>query len=76
MEDRVRSRVNVIAATVAGIRWARSGAVVLRDRLAVLAVNAVRVQAVLEPLKAGRIVRELGVKVFLGVPLHLWVCGS
>ena len=43
----------------------------LRDRFAVFAVDAVGIQAVFEPFQTGRIVWELGVKVFLRVAVHL-----
>ena len=70
MEDRVRSRVNMVAAVLARVGRATLDAIMLRDLLAVLAVDAIGIKAVLEPFQAGGIVRELAVKVFPGVPLH------
>ena len=67
MEDRVRSRVNVIAAMVARVGRAALDAVMLCDLFAVLAVDAIGIQTIFQPFKTGRIVRKLAVEVFLGV---------
>lgn len=59
VEYRVRRGMHMIAAMLAAIRRTADHAIVLRDLLAVLAKDAVRVKTVLEPFETGRIVREL-----------------
>ena len=67
MKDRVSGRVNVMAAVVTRIRRTAHNAMVLCGRLAFLAVNAIRVQVIAEPLQTGRIVWELFLKVLEGI---------
>lgn len=64
VKDRVSCRVNVMAAMIAGIRRAAHYAVMLCDRVARFAKDAVRVQVVLEPFKTGGVVWELLLEVF------------
>jgi hypothetical protein len=64
VEDRVSGWVDVMAAMIARVRRTAYNAVMLSDRVARLAKDAVWVQIILEPLKAGRIVWELLLKVF------------
>jgi hypothetical protein len=71
MEDRVGGRVNVMAAMIARVRWTALNAVMLCDRLAGIAKDAVRVQAILEPFQTGRIVGKLLLEVFQRVRQHV-----
>jgi hypothetical protein len=63
VKDCVGSRVNVMAAVVARIRRATDNAVMLRDRVARFAKDALWVQVIFQPFKAGRIVWELFLEV-------------
>ena len=69
MKDRSSGRMNVMAAMVARVGRATLDAVMLGDRFAGLAIDAVGYRK-FEPFKAGRIVRKLAVKVFLGCMAH------
>ena len=71
MEDRASGRVNVMAAMIARVRRAAHNAMVLGDRFALLAIDAIRVEAIAEPLKAGRVIRELFLEVFQRVRQHV-----
>lgn len=71
VKDRVSSWVNMMAAVVAGVGRTAFDAVMLRNRFAVLTVDALGVEAVLEPFEAGGIVGELLVKMFDRVACHL-----
>src|ERR1019366_6796404 len=73
VKDRIRCRVNVITAMLAAVRRAALDAVVLRNLLAVLAINAIGIEVVLEPFQTGGIIRELAAKGFNRVTLHLWL---
>ncbi len=64
VKDRVGSRVNVMAAVIARIRRATDYAVMLRNRVARLAKDAVWVEIVFQPLKAGCVIGELLLEVF------------
>lgn len=64
VEDRVSGRVNVMAAMIARVGRAAPNAVMLRDRVARFAKDAIRVQVVLEPFKAGRVIWKLLLEVF------------
>lgn len=70
VKDRVRSRVNVMAAMIAGIRRAAHDAMVLGHGLALLTIDAIRVKAIAKPFKAGCIIRELALEVFQCVRQH------
>src|SRR5208282_5614234 len=71
MEDRVCGRMNVMAAMIARIGWTADNAVMLCNRVARLTKDAVWVQVVAEPFKAGRIVWELFLEVFQRVRQHV-----
>jgi hypothetical protein len=71
VEDRVSGRVNVMAAMIARVRGARLHAMMLCDRIALIAKDAVWIQAILEPFEAGRIIWELLLEVFQGVRQHV-----
>jgi len=64
VKDRVSGRVNVMAAMVARVGWAARYAVMLCNRIARFAKDAVWVQVVLEPFQTGRVIRELLLEVF------------
>lgn len=70
MEDGSRSRVDVMAAGLARVRVARPHAVMVRDLSTLWTKDAVRVEAILEPFKAGGIVGELAVESFKGITFH------
>jgi hypothetical protein len=71
VEDCVSGWVNVMAAMIARVRRATFDAMVLCDRLASIAKDAVWVQAVLEPFQTGSIIRELLLEVFQCVREHV-----
>src|SRR5579872_803987 len=71
VEDRSSGRVNVMAAMIARIRGAARYAMVLRDILAELAVDAIRVQVATKPFQTGRIVWKHLLKVFECEAAHL-----
>ena len=71
VKDRVGGRVNVMAAMIARIGWTADNAVMLCNRVARLTKDAVWVQVVAEPFKAGRIVWELFLEVFQRVRQHV-----
>jgi hypothetical protein len=71
VKDRVGGWVNVMAAMVARIRRAALDAMMFGHRFARLAVDAIGIQAVLEPFQTGGIVRELFLKVFQRVRQHV-----
>lgn len=64
MVNGVRCRMNVMTAYVTRIRGSRSYAVMLRNALARLTENAVRVQVVLEPLQTSTIIWKQSVEIF------------
>lgn len=64
VEDRASRRVNVVTAIVTAIRWATDHAMMLSHALAILALDAVRVEMVLEPFKTGCVIWELGLEGF------------
>ena len=64
VEDRVSGRVHVMAAMIARIRRTAHNAVMLCNRIARFAKDAVWVQVVLEPFEAGRVIWELLLEVF------------
>jgi len=71
VEDRSRGRVNVMAATVARVRRATHDAMMLSGRFALFAIDALRVEAIAKPLKAGRVIWELLLEVFQCVRQHV-----
>src|SRR5271157_1617091 len=73
VEDGVSSRVNVMSTVIARIRRATLDAMMLCDRFTGFAIDALGIQVIAKPFKASRIVRELAVKLFLGVRRHLWL---
>ena len=68
--DRVRGRVNMVAAMLARVRLARSHPVMLCHLAARVAEDAVGVQIILEPLKAGIIRWELALEILERVASH------
>ena len=71
VKDRFGGRVNVMTAMVARVRRATLNAVMLCDRVARFAKDAVWVQVVAEPFQAGRIVWKLLLEVFQCVRQHV-----
>ena len=63
VKDRTSGWVNVMAATVARVRRATRNAVVLGCGFALLAVNAIGIQAIAKPFKASGVIRELFLEV-------------
>ena len=60
-----------MATIITGIRRAAQNAVMLCNRLARIAKDAVRVEAILEPFQTGSVVWEHFIEVFLGETGHL-----
>src|SRR5271157_4099387 len=73
VKDGISGWMNVMSTVIARIRRTALDAVMFCDRFAGFAVDAVWIQVISEPFKAGRIVGELAVKLFLGVRRHLWL---
>ena len=71
VEDRASGRVNVMTAAVARVRRATRNAVVLCGRFARLAIDAVWVEVIAKPFKAGCVIRELALEVFQCVRQHV-----
>lgn len=63
MENRPGSRVNVMPAVIAGVRRTAGYAVMLCESITLVAVDAIWIQELPQPLKAGGIVGELGFEV-------------
>jgi hypothetical protein len=64
MEDRASGRMHMVAAMLTAIGRATRYAVVLCDLLAVLAVNAIGIEIVLEPFEAGCVIGKLRLEGF------------
>jgi len=71
VEDSSSSRVNVMAAMVARVRRSAHDTMVLGQGFALRAIDALRVEAIAKPLKAGRIIWELLLEVFQCVRQHV-----
>src|SRR5882672_1959610 len=71
VEDCVGGRVNVMTAMIARVRRTAHYAMMLGNRLAGIAEDTVRVEVVFQPLKAGRIIRELFLETLECVRKHL-----
>lgn len=70
VEDRASGGVNVVAATVARVGRATRNAMMFSHRFALLAIDAIWVEAIAKPFKAGRIIWELLLEVFQCVRKH------
>ena len=71
MKDRVRSWVNVMAAMIARVGRTAHDAVMLRFLLALVTKrHSIGKEITEQPFKAGRIIGEHCVKVFLGKARH------
>jgi hypothetical protein len=70
VEDRASGRVDVMTAMIARVRRSAHNAVVLGHSFTLLAINAIRVEAIAKPFKAGRVIRELALEVFQSVWQH------
>lgn len=68
--DRVRGRVNMMAAKLTRIRFTRGYLVMLRDLAARIAKDAVRVKVVFQPFETGIIGRKLALEILERVPRH------
>jgi hypothetical protein len=71
MKDRVGCWVNMMAAMIAGVGRTALDAVMLRDRIAGFAKDAVREQVILEPLQAGSVIWKLLLEVLQRVRQHV-----
>src|SRR5208282_2029659 len=71
MEDRASGRVNVMAAMIARVRRSAHNAMMLGHGLALLAIDAIRVEAIAKPFKAGCVIRVLALEVFQRIRLHV-----
>ena len=70
VEDRASGRVNVMAAMVARVGRTAHNAMVLGYGFALLAIDAIRVEAIAKPFKASCVIRELALEVFQRVRQH------
>jgi hypothetical protein len=61
----------MVAAMIARIRRSAHNAMVLGNRFALLAIDAIRVEVIAKPLKAGSVIRKLLLEVFEGERLHV-----
>lgn len=69
--DRARGRVYVMSAELARVRLARRYFVMLRDRFALIAKDAIGIKIVFQPFKASIIGREILFEILECVTLHL-----
>jgi len=70
VKDRASGRMNMVATMVARVRWAALNTMMFCGRFALDTVNAIRVEVITQPLKAGRVIRVLALKVFQCVRQH------
>ena len=64
MEDRPSRGMNMVSAMVAAIRRTANDAMMLGHALTLLAMDAIGVEVITQPLKAGRVIWELFHEVF------------